>query len=673
MAALPSATSQILADRLRTHRIESKKARRKTDFGPIRPLDSNGGDEDIFLTEAHASNFRASLQSPHKTPGSVAPSSRSNETTTERRRQPGVREIDEKLQKLEKLNFDLKMEVYHRREREQKLKQQLRDMHKQLLVAMKMQEEHATLLVLNKELSTELDKSSEAVDQAVLMICDLEAKVEELEQSSLRRSQSTAYSDSGYAGSTIPVATIIPPTPPRKKMERDPDSPGPLRNIAPARGKRALHRNRVPSFMSNPGAENLALREAYGGSAKTLKQAQSFVSMFSQASDGNGEKFQDLPSPRLSVLSESSFPSIYDSKKTAATDDGTLDASDHDRPQMDQWETHGRQDSIKRVSKWMEQERTLSKVEQPSFAGAIFDEVDDHLGVRASALRDSADHQDDSRRPSATSSIEDPTFVGWPDGGSIITGTPSRFRVQRSTTDTTQSEAHDVDIPIQNHTEAGSMGYDPARPVYGRASTSPQVSRQAANGLEVRQDSFTGSCDSPTPRKRVEVVEVTQVSAVRPEPSTRTGTRASLAARTHRFWDRLSIGGAGTREPPATTTPSASTMPPPKPDMRGRRPMPKSATAADVSLLSNGTADSDGCTRPALQQSRSSRRRSVDPTSVGVAADQAARRRSVQADTGVPPDMSRNGAQAAWERERRVAWRGRGNSLSTRDRQKVWG
>ncbi|KAF2153848.1 hypothetical protein K461DRAFT_116960 [Myriangium duriaei CBS 260.36] len=639
MTDSPSGGSQILADRLRTHRIESKRARRKTDFGPSRPTGHGSVDDDIFVAEAHASDLRSSFRGSRRLTADLSSDTKATESA-DRRRQPGVREMDEKLQKLEKLNFDLKMEVYHRREREEMLKEQLKEMHKQLQVAMKMQEEHATLLRLNKNLTVELDKSNQAVDQAVQMICDLEARTEELEQreqASLCRSQSAYYSDSGYAGSTIPVTAVISPTPPRKRTEQDSDtSPRSYRAIAPPTAKRSMHRNRVPSFMSNTGAENLALREAYGGSTKTLKQAQSFVSMFSQGTDGEGEKLHDLPSPRLSVLSESSFPSIYDSKKTTCFSDAPAPAVEQVHAGPDQWEHSSLQDSIKRVSNWIDQDRTLPKVHQPEFDGVDIQPAIPAQYVNEGEVQLSGDSDAGNSRPSTTSTNFDPTFVGWPDGGSIVTGTPSRFRLERGVTNSTSQD------PSQYVSDTEIPAPDTIRPSYIRASTSPTTHPPNAWPLTddaSRQDSFTSAAGSPKPRSRTVAPLPSALPAVKPDPAAKLGTRAALAAKTHRFFR---LGGG--RDTAASTT-----MPPPKPDMRRKQPLSKSATAADVSIVS--IESSDGGQVP--NRTGKTRRRSVDPASLAGPAGAQGRRKSIQPDSlmaemGMVPDMSRNGAQAAW-------------------------
>lgn len=655
MADSPSAASQILTDRLRSQRLESKRGRRRTDIGPLRSLDHSNV-EDLFVAEARASGPRETASLSHRTSAGPASTTHTDESPN-RRRQPGIRETDEKLQKLEKLNFDLKMEVFHRRQREKDLQEKLKEMAQQLHLAQKMQEEHALLVRMNKDLTLELDKSSEAVDQAVRMICDLEAKVEVLEQrelTSMRRSHSTANSDSGYAGSMNPVPNVIPPTPPRKMhslvTDGSPRSPR-IGGSGVAVNARQPNRSRIPSFMSNTGNENLALREAYTTSPKTLKQAKSFISIFSQATDDTTERLQDLPSPKLSVLSESSFPSIYNNKKVPETDEHDIDLVDDLQDRDTAWEHSILQDSIERVSTWIEHDRNSTQVNNPGLEA-----IGAEKHIHKTDIEQSDDSISDDRRPSNTSSDFDRSFTGWPDGGSIITGTPSRFRASRGATGGAVEESG----LGQSRSDTETPRAPPTRPACPRASTSPQALRSSHRSGIARNDSLAEELGSPKARSRNSIQRSNPEVQLAP---TKTSTRSSLAAKTQRFF-RRSIGGATARE--AAANPSAvSTFPvatPAAPEVsRPRGPLIKSATAADLAVPDKK-----------LHAQRAARRRSIDPS----AAVASRRRQSFQPDAyssenshSPAPEMSRTGAQAAWDsRDRRL---GRGRSLKERSNGKV--
>ncbi|PSK36036.1 hypothetical protein B9Z65_5851 [Elsinoe australis] len=628
------ATSQILSDRLNARRMDSKRARRRTDFGPIR----NNDDDDIFMAEAAASSIRDLSIHDERSVESKPLQGDTTRPNGPRTRAPGLKEMDQRLQQLEKQNFDLKMEVFHRREREEKLHDQLRKMHDQVKLAQKIQDEHATLIELNKSLAVELDRSNEAVDQAVQMICDLEAQVETLQE---KARVPSAHSDSGYGGSMTPSATIIPPTPPSKQYLMTGDE-GPIGRVRSARSDRTP-RDRIPSFMSNIEPSTLALREAYNGSTRNLRQALSFVSVVSDSTTKD-DKVYDLGSPRLSALSESSFPSIYDLKQKQPR---SIDGRDEDseRPKDDITPEKPRfnyqEDSIKRVSNWMQHERhhpdAQSRPTLPAQSDLEHQKYD-------------GDSTDESRRPSTTFTEPESAFVGYPDGGSIIRGTPSRFRTQseapeaaqdyqdttklahfRRSADDQHGTYHDQQAERQAYHRRKSSAevylhsnYQ-GRPQMPRAETSPSVERsQDVTRQEwplvdtSRQDSVQ-SIRPGTP---------TKASGV----SRRNSTRASLAARTQRLWGRLSTGGRD------------STSPPPKPKIENRKPLTKSATSADVS----------GQTSPgfvgmhyANPTKASSRRRSAESGGNG-------RHRG--------PNLSKTGAQAAWENKSGSASNGRGEA-----------
>ncbi|KAF2220930.1 hypothetical protein BDZ85DRAFT_266011 [Elsinoe ampelina] len=614
------ATSQILTERLQARRMDSRKTRRRTDFGPIRPA---GDDDDIFMAEAEASSVLGdhSFASSRR---SHAGTTRPTANTVTKTRAPGLKEMDDKLQRLEKQNFDLKMEVFHRREREEKLHDQLRKMHDQVLLAQKIQKEHATLLELNGELVEELDKANEAVDQAVQMICDLENKVEMLETKSRLPS---SHSDSGYGDSTA-ATTVTPPTPP-PHQRLGPESSPVVRSRPKVANQSDRPHKRVPSFMSDTGSNTLALREAYIGTTRNLRQAMSFVSILSD--ETAKETINELNSPRLSLLSENSFPSGYDLNSTEleATNDAPVstkgDSFIDERPSRNY-----REDSVKKVSKWVQQGGGEIATQPRFLAGSsTFQE----------------DSTDESRRTSAASSDVESGFVGYPDGASIIRGTPSRFKEQSGVPQPITA-AHGQTTPQQNYHRRKSSAEVylhnsvNERPQYARAETSPIVEdSQEAD----RQD--WPLTDQP----RQDSVQYDRgTTPTKSHATRRNSTRASLAARTQRFWGRLSTGARD------------STSPPPKPRIENRRPLTKSMTAADISHQPLETSEQfPGQMSPgfvgmhyANPTKASSRRRS---------ADVGGQRQRV-------PTMSKNGAQAAWEskavrterqegRERERTWR----------------
>ncbi|TGO85860.1 hypothetical protein BPOR_0357g00060 [Botrytis porri] len=87
----------------------------------------------------------------------------------------GVKQMEETVSILHKQNFDLKLELFHRRQRQEILESEVDQLRKQTKQQAEVQE-------INDALLKELEKRDQAVEQAVGLICELEAKVERLLQ-----------------------------------------------------------------------------------------------------------------------------------------------------------------------------------------------------------------------------------------------------------------------------------------------------------------------------------------------------------------------------------------------------------------------------------------------------------------------------------------------------------
>ncbi|KAI9711145.1 MAG: hypothetical protein M1812_007249 [Candelaria pacifica] len=235
----------------------------------------------------------------------------------------GAKEMTEYVSTMHKQNFDLKMEVFHRRQRVTALEEQLERYKTQ-------QTENEELQEVNEQLLAELEKRDRAVEEAVGIICELEEKVEGLEQKvdglqdQLADTRpSTAQPDTECF--TTDREDSLPPSSP-------PDFHGlpsmtpvrnmlptqlPVRNLidlaAPMMSKTPV---RKPSFLtSNSGSHN-ALRSLYRVGEDRRAPFAPSSTRDSMLSDVRSEKDLDyMNSPRLSVLSESSFLSVYGDKR----------------------------------------------------------------------------------------------------------------------------------------------------------------------------------------------------------------------------------------------------------------------------------------------------------------------------------------------------------------------
>jgi hypothetical protein len=195
---------------------------------------------------------------------------------------------------LHKQNFDLKLELYHRRQRQETLEARLEALEKQV-------EEQAELQEVNEQLLAELEKRDQAVEEAVSLIVTLEDKVERLMQDREHVKDFDKQYESTYFR---PSHDDGPPSSPPESKDNQ---------LAPARNGLP----RMPSFLSETTEGTEALRSLY--------------LPHSQCSDATLPKLQEegitsgMDSPRLSVLSKSSFLSVYGDKQLSLDAPEALD------------------------------------------------------------------------------------------------------------------------------------------------------------------------------------------------------------------------------------------------------------------------------------------------------------------------------------------------------------
>ncbi|KAK3724775.1 hypothetical protein LTR37_000823 [Vermiconidia calcicola] len=380
--------SQYLQDRLQERRAKNTRPKRarQSDFGPQRTRD-----DDIFLNEAEESRCSASRAFDSSPMSGMLQGDREGSASNTRRRALGARDLDEHMDRLAKQNFALKLELDHRRDHTAKLQDQIDDMRMQAERAEQLEQEHAELLRINSQLVEELEKRDRAVEEAMDIICELEDNITDMEERSSNTRPSTANADSGYAGtdtheqappSSPPKATRMSKTP--QVSSRQPPLPvsaaaGKLTNGI--NGQTPARPRREPNILSQKKPSTHALRSVYLEAAQSLHPVKSFNSLLTRQEGRIDEDEAVLDSPRLSVLSESSFPSIYSPKGQISPDRFAWEAED-DATMAPTYEPspHLRQDSIKRVSQWMDDrdhnDETPSKSNKisPPLPNAIEDE-----------------------------------------------------------------------------------------------------------------------------------------------------------------------------------------------------------------------------------------------------------------------------------------------------------
>ncbi|KAL8926340.1 MAG: hypothetical protein Q9172_001849 [Xanthocarpia lactea] len=246
----------------------------------------------------------------------------------------GLREMEEYLSKLNKQNFDLKLEIFHRRQRTDALEVKAARLDE-------LETQNNEFRQLNDDLLQELEKRDIAVGEAVSLICELEAKVERLEKEQQR--------------SVRPVTPIKNHDAVPKALEKYPvDAPvsmtGSPSNVRSS-GRSFATRDdcnrlpdddlqheedrllRNPSFLSDTKPSTSALRSLFhghanGSTANSLGlQNPSMLSLRRVGSPFSQDDFPEtldgdtfsLNPRRLSLLSESSFVSVYGQNKEKIT------------------------------------------------------------------------------------------------------------------------------------------------------------------------------------------------------------------------------------------------------------------------------------------------------------------------------------------------------------------
>ncbi|KAH8596876.1 hypothetical protein B0O99DRAFT_685355 [Bisporella sp. PMI_857] len=192
----------------------------------------------------------------------------------------GVKQIEEHVSSLTKQNFNLKLELHHRRERQTELEARLEAAEKQL-------QDQAELQEVNEQLLSELEKRDQAVEEAVGIIVNLEEKIDTLmkEREVVRNFDAQPKYDPGYFRSSHDISS----SPQTQKSN-------------------SMAMTRMPSFLSEKSEGADALRSLY------LPHKESYADAVLPQLQEEALSDAEPESPRMSVLSESSFTSVYGNK-----------------------------------------------------------------------------------------------------------------------------------------------------------------------------------------------------------------------------------------------------------------------------------------------------------------------------------------------------------------------
>ncbi|KAI9870246.1 MAG: hypothetical protein M1830_004487, partial [Pleopsidium flavum] len=307
----------------------------------------------------------------------------------------GAREMNEYISKINKQNFDLKLELFHRRERAATLERKLDKMQN-------LESENEELHKINGQLLQELEKRDQAVGEAVGMIVQLENKVERLEIALIDTRPSTAQPDSDYlstegegiepASSPPQISQVTPRTPDRKvsppKLQSRPSLAPGVSSKLMTLGISQTSRTpiRTPLCLSNKCSSASALRSLYLAEDNQSNVSFSAISVsrlgsvLSKDEDTQGPNWDTytLNSPRLSVLSESSFLSVYGSPKGLKSENmkdelNELKPTEEVSNESDSRRSLKKQQQHARVDQWIQERDTPPKANRPARPQASLD------------------------------------------------------------------------------------------------------------------------------------------------------------------------------------------------------------------------------------------------------------------------------------------------------------
>ena len=255
--------------------------------------------------------------------------------------------VAQHISKINKQNFDLKLELYHRRQKNEALEAKLEKMQQLHAKNQELEIVNQELQVINEDLHRELERRNQAIHEAVSSICQLEAKVEALELNAIDTRPTTATQDLDCPRSDT-ESCVQPLRPPPQSEVQVPSTPIAVSNLpsrhapndlkttpvlpvkSPKRGTPVNSKTpwRTPSFLREKNESTNALRGLYMANEDAANSTFSLgpiprpSSLFSKDGSQNAPDPDSyaLNSPRLSILSESSFLSVYGKHKDLGID-----------------------------------------------------------------------------------------------------------------------------------------------------------------------------------------------------------------------------------------------------------------------------------------------------------------------------------------------------------------
>lgn len=390
---------------------------------------------------------------------------------------------------MNKLNFDLKLEVHHRSEQMKQLRekvQRMEEMEVELQRMHKLEEEVLELRNVGKEnqrlheeneiLSQELEKRNVAVTEAVQLICQLEAKIDELESGGRTSQMSMSRLVLDGPNATTPKGQTMIEIPERTSSKRK--SAAMTRSLQ-SRSFELHQLTKAPSFLRDEHQSTATLRSLYAPEHNVSRSAMSALTK----SESSNTLNRSPESPRLSVLSECSELNPIGSQS---------EWDDYDKLDIPVRRAPSTTSSLDSYVPPTEREESKNH------------QIDRWMGSQPDAF-DTIIRRRQARAMSAASSSVGPTF-----GGELYSRKPSRSRppldaifggARLPPTPDTMSTAcapanngSNGSIAAQRSPKSGQDKWFAGRPVERHRSASELTSRRSFNGGESVQ---TNCSDTP--------------------------------------------------------------------------------------------------------------------------------------------------------------------------------
>ena len=360
---------------------------------------------------------------------------------------------EQHVSQIKNQNFDLKLELFHLRQKNEQFEATLAKVPE-------LEADNKELQSINDELLLELEKRDVAIKEAVELICERERQIEEMGEAEtyfLRNAKQQEHDSPSQGDSSGPKELDSRP----QLHAQDADAEGqPQAGLSPSR----VHASsptpsrtsrRVPSFIRDPKRSTQMLRSLYLEDGSQVQPDRSSGSLARPGSLYSGEDDDDdhmLNSPRLSVLSESGFSSIYGSRERShsppqnhASHAEEHSHHDNEPPRTDQREA--------RLQKWLvERDRPTTPAQQTLTApfSSIGQVLEDIPGVSKARELGSIQHNEQKHRAERNTDEtlkkksrthhqrpSSPAFGGPMFGGSLLPPTPDTL----STTTTAASSS----------------------------------------------------------------------------------------------------------------------------------------------------------------------------------------------------------------------------------------